>query len=236
MAPRRIDIVEVSVENLQKNWQRRQWWESLFKTKEVVDDREASCSSCQWLFKTRDAGDKGASWRTGLASLLQSTPAHAIVLVFLLLDLVFTVISISSCPSVPRRKGGLFWGGIAILITLIVKDIVVMVVLGLSFFKHAGYVMEITALVLALCLEIFLKAESAGLLVLVNSWRVVRMIQSIFGMSDEAIETQITNIESQFEDLRVQTAQMEQLIRKKNERIAELENGCHNQQRPRGKL
>lgn len=75
----------------------------------------------------------------------------------------------------------------------------------------------------ALFLEVFLEGKGGGLLVVVSLWRVVRVMESVFELSDEAIEAQIEGILCEFKALRDENARLVQAIGEKDELIKKLQ-------------
>ncbi|KAK9082658.1 hypothetical protein Scep_029129 [Stephania cephalantha] len=71
--------------------------------------------------------------------------------------------------------------------------------------------------------ELMLKKEGAGLIVVVSLWRVVRVVESAFEVSDEAIEAKIEKIVSQFEVLSSENQLLRESIVEKDKLILELE-------------
>ncbi|KAJ0971912.1 hypothetical protein J5N97_019871 [Dioscorea zingiberensis] len=115
------------------------------------------------------------------------------------------------------------WGGVAILSLLLVKMIALVSAQGVSFFRRPGHVVDALVVVGALVLEVLAEGKGAGLLVLVSLWRVVRVVESAFELSNEAIEAQIESIVVQFEELRVENRRLEQALHDKDDVILELE-------------
>ncbi|KAJ6343465.1 hypothetical protein OIU76_005245 [Salix suchowensis] len=167
-----VEIVENSVQNLIKSWNRRQKWMHLCNPRQAVLDLNTE------------------PWRNHLIKFLESTPAHVFAIALLLLDLILTILELSSSllscapeEDSSNKELGKLWG------------------LGRSFFKRPGYVVDGAVVIGALFLETFLEGKGGGLLVVVSLWRVVRLVESAFELSDEAIEAQIEGIVSQFEAL-----------------------------------
>lgn len=75
----------------------------------------------------------------------------------------------------------------------------------------------------ALILEVFLEGKGGGLLVVVSLWRVVRVVESLFQLSDEAIEAQIKGVLSEFEALKDENIRLSKLIQEKDELIEKLQ-------------
>lgn len=98
-----------------------------------------------------------------------------------------------------------------------------MVALGGSFFRRPGYVVDGVVLIVALMLEAFLEKMGGGLVVLVSLWRVVRVVESAFELSDEAIEAQIEGILCQFQTLKDENTRLLGVIDEKNEVIEKLQ-------------
>ncbi|XP_061364761.1 uncharacterized protein LOC133308171 [Gastrolobium bilobum] len=94
--------------------------------------------------------------------------------------------------------------------------------LGYSFFKHPGYVMDGVVAIGALFLEAFVERKGGGLLVVVSLWRVIRVVESVFELSDEAIEAQIAGIICQFEALKEENMRLLEIIHEKDNTIEKL--------------
>ena len=75
----------------------------------------------------------------------------------------------------------------------------------------------------ALVLEVVAEGKGAGLLVVVSLWRVVRVVESAFELSNEAIKGQIKGIVMQFEVLRTENQMLQGAVVDKDERIKKLE-------------
>ncbi|XP_057758128.1 uncharacterized protein LOC130977125 [Arachis stenosperma] len=108
-------------------------------------------------------------------------------------------------------KLGLHWIGISILSLLSVKSMALLVGLGSSFFKHFGYVMDGVVTIVALFLEVFLERKGGGLLIVVSVWRVIRVVESMYELSDETIE----GIVCQFEALKEENMRLLETIQEK---------------------
>ncbi|KAG5231915.1 voltage-gated hydrogen channel [Salix suchowensis] len=172
-----VEIVENSVQNLIKSWNRRQKWMHLCNPRQAVLDLNTE------------------PWRNHLIKFLESTPAHVFAIALLLLDLILTILELSSsllscAPEEDSNKElGKVWyhlAGICILSLLSAT---------------ARLCVDGAVVIGALFLETFLEGKGGGLLVVVSLWRVVRLVESAFELSDEAIEAQIEGIVSQFEAL-----------------------------------
>lgn len=217
-----------SIELIKEEWQKKRkvirWWQHLLPLQ----------------------GRQRAQWRKRLGEFLESTPVHIGTLILLLIDLMATAVDLlktlhnksrdlnhctallESCQCVSQFERSqsiefLYWVGIVILSLLLVNVGGLLVSFGFSFFCHPGYVLDLLVLTTALCLEIFLDAQTAGLLVILNLWRIVRVAHGIFEVTDDAMESEIHNIEEQFEALQSKTRDMQELLQQKDQRIAELE-------------
>ena len=207
-----LESLESSVHNLMKSWYRRQRWQLIF------------CNSTQL-----DQDLNRAPWRTQLAKFLESTSVRIIAILLLLLDLIFTILELSSsllsCPPNTNKqikKVWYHWVGIAILSMLSARIVALAVGLGRSFFRRPGYVVDSVVLMVALVLEAFLEGRGGGLLVVVSLWRVLRVVESAFELSDEAIEAQIKVIVSQFEAVREENRRLSETIAEKDKMIEKL--------------
>jgi len=217
-----------SIELIKEEWQKRRkvvrWWQHLLPVQ----------------------GCRRAQWRKRLGEFLESAPIHVGTLILLLIDLLSTAVDLlktlhnksrdlnhctallESCQCVSEFERSqsiefLYWVGIVILSILLLNVGGLLVAFGASFFCHPGYVLDLLVLTTALCLEIFLDAQTAGLLVILNLWRIVRVAHGIFEVTDDAMESEIHNIEVQFEDLQSKNRDMQELLQQKDQRIAELE-------------
>lgn len=229
-APRPSDFegIQDSIELIKEEWQKRRkvirWWQHLLPVQ----------------------GRQRAQWRKRLGEFLESTPIHVGTLILLLVDLMSTAVDLlktlhnksrdlnhctallESCQCVSQFERSqsfefLYWVGIVILSLLLLNVGGLLVAFGVSFFCHPGYVLDLLVLTTALCLEIFLDAETAGLLVILNLWRIVRVAHGIFEVTDDAMESEVHNIEVQFESLQSKNRDMQELLQQKDQRIAELE-------------
>lgn len=95
--------------------------------------------------------------------------------------------------------------------------------LGIAeFLRRPGHVVDGAVLVGALVLEAFLEKKGGGFLAVVSLWRVVRVIESAFELSDEAIEAQVEVIVCQFEALRDENRRLLEAIAEKDAVISQL--------------
>jgi hypothetical protein len=203
--------LEFSLQNLIKSWYRRQKWQL-------------------YLFNSTPQDLNRAPWRTQLANFLESTSVHVIVILLLLLDLIFTILELSSsvlsCPHAEANKiekPWYYYVGIAILSMLAGRALALAVGLGSTFFRRPGYVVDGAVVVGALVLEALLERRGGGLLAVVSFWRVVRVVESAFELSDEAIGAQIEGIVCQFEALREENRMLLESIGEKDKIIEMLQ-------------
>ncbi|KAK9151853.1 hypothetical protein Syun_010162 [Stephania yunnanensis] len=184
-----------------------------------------------WQNRLQEHAKKRAPWRIHVANFLESTPLHILTIFLLLVDLAFTIFDLSSslisCRSKNERGTTVSWvfhyAGIAILVVLLAKVLGLVVALGCAFFARPGRVVDVVIVIVALVLELMLKKEGAGLIVMVSLCRVVRVVESAFEVSDEAIEAKIEKIVSQFEVLSSENQLLRESIVEKNKLILELE-------------
>lgn len=164
-----------------------------------------------------------------MANFLESTPVRIIAISLLLADLIFTILELSSsllsCESTSSKgveETWYHWIGIAILSLLSLKSLCLVVALGGLFFRRVGYVVDGVVLVVALLLEVFLEKMGGGLVIVVSLWRVVRVVESAFELSDETIEAQIEGILCEFQALKDENGRLLQIIHDKDEVIHHL--------------
>ncbi|KAB1213435.1 hypothetical protein CJ030_MR5G003487 [Morella rubra] len=205
-----LDSLESSVQNLVISWYRRQRWQLFVKT------------------SSQDDLDR-APWRTQLANFLESTSVRVVAILLLVMDLIITILELSSslilCPAkrIKPEKVWYHWVGIAILSMLSARTVALAVGLGSSFFRRPGYVVDVVVSTGALVLEAFLERRGGGLLVVVSLWRVVRLVESAFELSDEAIEAQVEAIVCEFEALREEHRRLLEIVAEKDKMIEKLQ-------------
>ncbi|KAL4322884.1 hypothetical protein S83_014021 [Arachis hypogaea] len=212
-----IQILDSSIQSLIRSWQRRQRWLHVFAT---------SSSSTQH----QQVMNNNAPWRNHLANFLQSNWVHLFSISLLIVDLIITILELSSSlvsPCHQQRvnkveKLSLHWIGISILSLLSIKSMALLVGLGSSFFKHFGYVMDGVVTIVALFLEVFLERKGGSLLIVVSLWRVIRVVESVYELSDETIEAQIEGIVCQFEALKEENMRLLETIQGKSKAIEKL--------------
>ncbi|KAI9115084.1 hypothetical protein K1719_014097 [Acacia pycnantha] len=206
-----IQILHSSIQTLITSWcTRRKWLHLLCITTKSI--RTQSIHQDQNL---------GPNWRTQLVSFLESTWLHMFSILLLVLDLLITILELSNCHQnrTQDQKAELVgfimhFVGIGILGLLSVKTVALLVGLGWSFFRHGGYVMDGSVVIGALVLEGFFDKKGGGLVVVVMLWRVIRVLESAFELSDEAIEAQIEVIICQFEAISEENRRLLETIQK----------------------
>ncbi|KAH7571579.1 hypothetical protein ACOSP7_014258 [Xanthoceras sorbifolium] len=115
------------------------------------------------------------------------------------------------------------WVGIAILALLLAKTAALAVGLGGAFFRRPGYVVDGVVLIGAVILEGFIERKGGGLLMVVSLWRVLRVVESAFELSDETIEAQIEGVICQLEALRDDNIKLRGIIADKDKIIEQLQ-------------
>ncbi|KAG9145629.1 hypothetical protein Leryth_027036 [Lithospermum erythrorhizon] len=207
-----IQNVESSVQSLIKTWNKRQKWECFFNLRIQVDET--------------------ASWRDQLTNMLESNLIRIATICLLLVDLVLTSIeltlSLVSCNTESNNNDKraeekwFHWVAISILCVLSAKIFALGIGLGRSFFMRPGYVVDGVVVVVALILEVYLVKGCGGLVVVVSLWRIVRVVEAAFEISDETIEAKIANTVSQFEGLKDENMRLQEMIVEKDSVIEQL--------------
>ncbi|CAK9313756.1 unnamed protein product [Citrullus colocynthis] len=178
-----IESLESSINDVMKLYERRRKWRALFAA------------------PNPNSIDTFSSWRVYLITFLESTPAHVVTIVLLIMDLIITVLELSSslisCGSHGKEEEKALyfhWVSIAILSFLSAKAAVLMVGLGRSFFRRPGRVVDGVVAVVALVLEVAAERKGGGVIMVASLWRLVRVVESAFELSDDAIEVKIEEI------------------------------------------
>ncbi|KAH7521460.1 hypothetical protein FEM48_Zijuj07G0035500 [Ziziphus jujuba var. spinosa] len=217
-SPTSINIIEsqleYSIQTLIKNWCRRQKWHKFLNPKK----------------QNHVINNNKSPWRTHLSNFLESTPVRVTVMFLLLLDLIFTTLELSSsllsCKpnniTKTDKQTWFHWVGISILAIVFSRTAGLALGLGSEFLRRPGYVVDGVVLIGALVLEAFMEKKGGGFLVVVSLWRVVRVIETAFELSDEAIEAQIEGIICQFETLREENRRLTETIAEKDIIISDL--------------
>ncbi|KAG0607017.1 hypothetical protein M758_9G186200 [Ceratodon purpureus] len=201
-------------------------------------------SAQRWI--EREAHEEPrAQWRNELGELLEATHTHVIIVVLLLVDLAATAADIlktihnkshdldvcvemvEQCTTCighfersPEWKWT-YWISIVILAVLMLNVFALIVANGRSFFGNPLYLLDLVVVSTALGLEILLDADTAGLIIILTLWRIVRVAHGIFEVTDEAWEKNIHQLEAQVKRVQEAYDRDQELLREKDRRIAE---------------
>ncbi|KAG6546318.1 hypothetical protein Mapa_012359 [Marchantia paleacea] len=188
---------------------------------------------------SREENKVRAPWRTKLGKALESTPFHVLIVILLLVDLLATAIDIlktvhskssdldhctallEECQCLEHLEHSehwkfLYWISISILSFLCLNVLGLLAAFGRSFFFHPGYVLDSVVVGTALGLEIGLDTDTAGLLIILTLWRIVRVAHGIFEVTDGHWEKEIKKLEEHIHE-------SEAMHARDQERIAQLE-------------
>lgn len=211
-----VENVEFSIQNLIKSWCRRRKWLQLCIFSSKQQQQELISIEPQW--------------RITLSEFLESYQVHLFTIFLLSLDIILMSLELSSsllsCTSVSKTETEnqwFRWGGTAILSILAAKSMFLAVAMGKSFFRQPGCVMDGSVAIIALILQVFLDKKGTGFIVVVSLWRVLRVVEAAFELSDEAIEVQIDGIISQFQALSKENRSLLETLAEKDEVIKTLE-------------
>ncbi|ESQ35768.1 hypothetical protein EUTSA_v10009458mg, partial [Eutrema salsugineum] len=210
-----VENVEFSIQNLIKSWCRRRKWRQVFIFSTEKQQQELISIEPQW--------------RITLTEFLESYQVHLFTIFVLSLDIILMSLELSSsllsCTSVKKtenKEEWFRWGGTAILSILAIKSMALAVAMGKSFFRQPGCVMDGVVAVIALILQVFLDRKGTGFIVVVSLWRVLRVVETAFELSDEAIQVQIDIIISQFQALSKENRSLLESLAEKDEVIKKL--------------
>ncbi|KAG0618770.1 hypothetical protein M758_4G090900 [Ceratodon purpureus] len=203
-------------------------------------------SARRWI-QREDHVDRRAPWRKRIAGVLESTWFHVAVVVLLAVDLTAVAIDIlktihiksadlndcvalveacTSCVGHFERREEWkwsYWISIVILGLLLLNVFGLIVAFGRAFFLHPLYVLDLIVVSTALGLEIGLHTDTAGVIIVITLWRIVRVAHGIFEVTDEAWEKDIHRLESQVQVVQSACDKEQELLAEKDRRIAELE-------------
>ncbi|CAH2038331.1 unnamed protein product [Thlaspi arvense] len=213
-----VENVEFSIQTLIKSWCRRRKWLQLFIFSSIQQQQQQVLISIE------------PQWRIALSEFLESYQVHLFTIFLLSLDIILMSLELSSsllsCTSANKteNKDEWFrWGGTAILSILAVKSMALAVAMGKSFFRQPGCVMDGAVAIIALVLQVLLDRKGAGFIVVVSLWRVLRVVETAFELSDEAIQVQIDGIISQFQALSKENRSLLETLAARDEVIKKLE-------------
>lgn len=191
--------------------------------------------------------ERHAQWRIDLAELLEATYTHVFIVFLLLVDLAATAVDILKtihnkshdldvCVDLVERCTTCighfdrspewewtYWTSIVILAILMLNVFGLIVANGRSFFVNPLYVLDLVVVSTALGLEIMLDADTAGLIIILTLWRIVRVAHGIFEVTDEAWEKNIHELEAHVKLVQDAYDKDHELLKEKDRRIAELE-------------
>ncbi|XP_022150455.1 uncharacterized protein LOC111018597 [Momordica charantia] len=195
-----LESLEFSIQDVIKLSEKRRRWRTLFAAP---------------IQTNRNRLDTSAPWQTQLVAFLESTPAHVVTIILLLMDLTITVLELSSslisCSlSANHKKGAkevlyFHWVGIAILSLLSAKTVALAVGLGGLFLRQPGCIVDGVVAVVALVLEVVAERKGGGVIIVASLWRLVRVVESVFELSDDAIEGKIEAIVLELERVEEET-------------------------------
>ena len=132
-----------------------------------------------------DLPEDHAQWRKNLAERLESHITQLAVLMLVIIDVILVVSEIILHAGCQRNKNyrleaGLHKASISILSVLLFKMLLLIVALGVKFFSHFWYDLDVIILIVSLVLDLVLHSATAGLFVLLMFWRVVRIIHGFY--------------------------------------------------------
>ncbi|KAL2622743.1 hypothetical protein R1flu_002948 [Riccia fluitans] len=198
-----------------------------------------------WSTSTEELTERRSPWRKELGEVLDSTPAHVVIVALLAVDLLATVVDIlktvhnktndlstcidyvESCACIDHLERTeswefIYWISISILSILALNIIGLLVSFGRAFFRHPGYVLDLFVVGTALFLEIFLDSDTVGLLIVLTLWRIVRVAHGIFEVTDEAWEKEIEKFKEQLKEADAKHYRDQELLREKDQQITRL--------------
>jgi len=202
-------------------------------------------SAQRWI-EQEEHGSQKAQWRCDLAEMLEATWTHVFIVALLVVDLAATAIDILKtihnksqdldvCVDLVERCTTCighfdrspewkwtYWTSIVILAILMLNVFGLIVANGTLFFVNPLYVLDFVVVSTALGLEILLDADTAGLIIILTLWRIVRVAHGIFEVTDEAWEKNIHQLEAQVKAVQDSHDRDQALLQEKDRRISEL--------------
>jgi hypothetical protein len=141
------------------------------------------------------------SWRLQMGHVLEHHIAHLLILLLIFMDVlaVFGEIMLSrvcdchcTCDhdahphvevadSVETAEHVLHYVSLSILSTMLLHQVLLIVAYGLTFFTKIWYILDFVVVAVAFALELALTSDEESLLVILLSWRVVRVVSEAPG-------------------------------------------------------
>ncbi|XP_024381486.1 uncharacterized protein [Physcomitrium patens] len=134
--------------------------------------------------------------------------------------------SCTSCGSYFERREEwkwTYWTSVAILSLLLLNVFGLIVAFGMAFFLHPLYVLDLIVVCTAPVLELTLHTDTAGVIIMLTLWRIVRVAHGIFEVTDEAWEKDIHRLETQVQAVQSACDEEQVLLQERDQQIAELE-------------
>jgi hypothetical protein len=230
--PSELEALKSSLARVSSTWRKRTQGQRL--------------SAQRWIQQEAHE-ERRAQWRNDLAELLEATYTHIFIVSLLLVDLAATAADIlktihnkshdldvcvdlvemcTTCIGHFERSPEwkfTYWISIVILVILMVNVLALVVANGTAFFRNPLYLLDFVVVSTALGLEIMLDADTAGLIIILTLWRIVRVAHGIFEVTDEAWEKNIHQLESQVKRVQDAYDRDQELLKEKDRRISELE-------------
>ncbi|KAJ7532568.1 hypothetical protein O6H91_13G009800 [Diphasiastrum complanatum] len=206
---------------------------------------QAERTAKRWHRAVSRSSERRAPWRKKLGGSLDSTACHIFVVVLLLVDLLATAVDIlktmhndttdlhtcttflEACYCVSSFETSkpwefLHWISVSILSVLLLNVAGLLVAFGGSFFLHPGYVLDLVVVGTAFSFELFLNSDTAGLLIILNLWRIVRVAHGIFEVTDEAWEKEMQKLEDQVRLVEQAYERDQEILNRKDQEILQL--------------
>lgn len=195
----------------------------------------------RWKLRSKSNANR-APWRRRLGKALQSTVTQSVLVIFLVIDLVITATTIlqtilnksrdlkesiallESCQCTSDFEEIEPWEflqpmGLSILCVLLLNVLGLLVAFGRSFFTHAGYILDLLILPIAMFLEIYEHSGIAGLFLILNLWRIVMVAHSILEVTEKTTKKHLREAEEQISQLMKSVAQEEEQMQNKIEQL-----------------
>ena len=159
---------------------------------EVKNNRGGGWKLLEKVGTTEEARLSKSLWRSELSDVLEGHVIQLLVLVLVLFDIIMVAAELVlhyGCTGDNSHglEDMLHVGSVSILLVLLFKLFALVVALGVPFFKHFWYALDLAVVLMSLYFELALHSEH-GFLLVILSWRIVRVVHGFFSVVEVSQE------------------------------------------------
>eukprot|EP00762_Andalucia_godoyi_P001372 ANDGO_04819.mRNA.1 Voltage-gated hydrogen channel 1 len=140
------------------------------------------------------------SFRERAVRFIESSTVQMIVIILILTDLALVITEVlmdtGTIHDEADVREGLLIGSLTILSLFLLELFVLMFGLGVQFFKHVGYVIDLVVVATSLVVDIAFHSitELVGIIIILRLWRVVRILHALAVAIDARAEARVLRL------------------------------------------